>query len=420
MTKPLRILYAVGPEDVIEAYNYWINGQDAPSQVSVTFSSQFYEVCTTLDAKGYVIAQSNKQEFVQDKRFIIERRPVPLPRASGIFYHLRQVWCGLQLLASAIRFRANVVVADSGTTYWFVLSLFSWIGIKVIPSLHCLLWCKYLTPRLVDKLNLTLSRNLFADDCQAILAASQDVAEQISHLTGGKHQPIFEFFSTYRRADFANIPEPSVERCLTTSRVSASTPFRVLFAGRVEQDKGVFDLLEIAKRFATQGKQDIVFDICGNGSALESLRLAAKQAGVHDSFICHGYCSKPQMREMFSRSHVVIVPTRTEFIEGFNRVVCESILSGRPVVTSAVCPALSYVRDAVVEVPPNDVQAYGDALLALYSDRQLYEQKRQACLIAQEQFYDNTKSWGSALKSILLTIQAQQDVNKLTIISSQR
>jgi glycosyltransferase involved in cell wall biosynthesis len=409
MTKPLRILYAVGPEDVIEAYNYWINGQDAPSQVSVTFSSQFYEVCRTLDAKGYVIAQSNKQEFVQDERFIIERRPVPLPRASGIFYHLRQVWCGLQLLASAIRFRANVVVADSGTTYWFVLSLFSWIGIKVIPSLHCLLWCKYLTPRLVDKLNLALSRNLFASDCQGILVASQDIAKQISQLTRGKHQPIFEFFSTYRRADFVNISEPSV-----------ASPFRVLFAGRVEEEKGVFDLLEIAKRFATEGRQDIIFDICGEGSALESLRLAANLAGVDGSFICHGYCNKKQMREMFTRSHVVIVPTRTDFIEGFNRVVCESILSGRPVVTSAVCPALSYVRDAVVEVPPNDVQAYGDALLALCSDRQLYEQKRQACLIAQEQFYDNTKSWGSALKSILLTIKAQQDINKLTIITSQR
>ncbi|MBW4608124.1 MAG: glycosyltransferase family 4 protein [Hassallia sp. WJT32-NPBG1] len=410
MTKPLRILYAVGPEDVIEAYNYWINGQDAPSQVSVTFSSQFYEVCKTLDAKGYVIAQSNKQEFVQDERFIIERRPVPLPRASGIFYHLRQVWCGLQLLASAIRFQANVVVADSGTTYWFVLSLFSWIGIKVIPSLHCLLWCKYLPLRLVDKLNLTLSRNLFADDCQAILVASQDLADQISQLTGGKHQPIFEFFSTYRRVDFANIVEPSPE----------PSPFWVLFAGRVEQNKGVFDLLEIAKRFAIEGRQDIIFEICGEGAALESLRLGAKLGGVDGSFICHGYCNKKQMREMFTRSHVVIVPTRTDFIEGFNRVVCESILSGRPVVTSAVCPALSYVRDAVVEVPPNDVQAYGDALLALYSDRQLYEQKRQACLIAQEQFYDNTKSWGSALKSILLTIKAQQDINKLTIITSQR
>lgn len=409
MPKPLRILYASGPEDIIEAYNYWINGGDAPSQVSVTFSSQFYEVCKTLNAKGYAIAQSNKKEFVQDNRFIVEHRRVPLPNASGIFYHLRQVWCGLHLLASAIRFQANVAVINDGTTYWFVLYLFSWIGIKVIPTLHCMLWCKYLPPRLVDKLNLSLSRNLFASDCQGILVASQDIAKQISQLTLGKHQPILEFFSTYLRADFANIPKPSV-----------ASPFRVLFAGRVEQEKGVFDLLEIAKRFATEGRQDIIFDICGEGSALESLRLAAQMSGVDRSFICHGYCTKKQMREMFSRSHVVIVPTRTEFIEGFNRVVCESILSGRPVVTSAVCPALSYVRDAAIEVPVNDVKAYGDALLELYSDRQLYQQKRQACLIAQEQFFDSTKSWGTTLKLILLTIQEQQDVNKLTIISSDR
>lgn len=409
MPKPLRILYASGPEDVIEAYNYWINGGDAPSQVSVTFSSQFYEVCKTLNAKGYAIAQSNRKQFVQDDQFIVEHRPVPLPNASGIFYHLRQVWCGLHLLASAIRFQANVVVVNDGTTYWFVLNLFSWLGLIVIPTLHCMLWCKYLPPRLVDKVNLTLSRNLFASNCQAILVASHDIAKQISQLTGGKHQPIFEFFSTYRRADFANILEPSL-----------ASPFRVLFAGRVEEDKGVFDLLEIAKRFASEGRHDIIFDICGEGSALESLRFAAHLSGVDNSFICHGYCTKPQMRETFSRSHVVIVPTRTEFIEGFNRVVCESILSGRPVVTSAVCPALSYVRDAAIEVPPNDVKAYGDALLTLCSDHQLYEQKRQACLIAQEQFYDTTKSWGSTLKSILLTIQAQQDVNKLTMISSQR
>jgi glycogen synthase len=399
MPKPLRILYASGPEDVIEAYNYWINGGDAPSQVSVTFSSQFYEVCRTLDAKGYAIAQSNNKQFVQDDRFIVEHRRVPLPNALGIFYHLRQVWCGLQLLASAIRFQANVAVVNDGTTYWFVLYLFSWIGIKVIPTLHCMLWYKYLSPRLVDKLNLSLSGNLFASDCQAMLVASQDIAKQISQLTRGKHQPIFEFFSTYRRADFANIPEPSVER----------SPFRVLFAGRLEQNKGVFDLLEIAKRFASEGRQDIIFDICGEGSALESLRLAAHVSGVDGLFICHGYCTKPQMREMFGRSHVVIVPTRTDFIEGFNRVVCESILSGRPVVTSAVCPALSYVRDAAIEVPVNDVKAYGDALVELCSDRQLYQQKRQACLIAQEQFYDPTKSWGATLKSILLTINRKQE-----------
>jgi len=106
------------------------------------------------------------------------------------------------------------------------------------------------------------------------------------------------------------------------------------------------------------------------------------------------------------------VPTRTGFAEGFNKVVAEGILSCRPVVTSAVCPALPYVRDAVVEVAPDDIMGYSNALLKLCDDRQFYEQKRQSCLGLQEQFYDHSKGWGGALKSILLSLQESPELEK--------
>ncbi len=401
MVKPLRVLYAIGPEDVIEAYNFWIKGEDAPSQVSMTYSGQFYEVCKTLDAKGYVLAEASQPRIIQDERFIIEGRPVLLANATGIFYHFRQLLRGLQLLFVAIRFRANVIIADSGTTYWFVLLLFSWLGIKVIPSLHCTLWRKYSSQTLGEKITLRLSRRLFMYECHSIHAVSHDVAEQIVELTGGIHKPIREFLPTYRRSDFANITPPEV-------RYSKVLPFRVLFAGRVEHDKGVFDLLEIAKSFVSSGIKDIIFDICGNGSALESLRQQAKQANIDEFFICHGHCNKPQMREMFGKSHVVIVPTRTDFIEGFNRVVSESILSSRPVITSAVCPALSYVLEAVIEVPPNDVKAYANAVLELYNNSNIYKQKCLASLRLQDQFYDINNSWGAVLKASLLEIREDE------------
>ena len=403
MSKQLRILYAVGPEDVIEAYKYWSKNQDSPSQVSVPYSSQFYEVCQSLDAVGYVVAQSDKSEFIQDERFTIKRRPIPLASATGLIYHLRDIWCGLVLLFDAIRFKADYVIISSGTTHWFVLYLFSLLGHKIIPSIHCVLWAKYLPVRLADKLSLKLSRNLFADKFEGMLAVSHDITEQVSQLTDGKHKPVLEFFPSFRRKDFENIPEPSEQRL----------PFRVLFAGRIEENKGVFDLLSIMKRFVSEGIKDIVFDVCGSGSALETLRLEVKQAGIEDNFICHGHCSKQQMKEIFGRSHVVIVPTKKEFSEGFNRVVCESILSGRPVVTSSVCPALSYVREAVVEVPTDDIKAYGDALLRLYSDKLFYNQKKQACSMLQEQFYDGKKSWGAGLKSILLSAATKKEL-KLT------
>jgi glycosyltransferase involved in cell wall biosynthesis len=405
MPKQLRVLYAIGPENVIEAYNCWKQNRDSQSQVSMPLSTQFYDVCRELNASGYVIAQSQVNEIIEDEQFRVECRRVPLPKARGVLYYLRQLWCGLQLLKSAIAFRANVVVVDSGTTDWYVLCLFSWLGFKVVPSLHCTLWYKFKPLRKVDKLRLKVNRYLFSDYSEAILVGSQDTAKQVYQLTNGQHKPTYEFLYSYRRSDFANLAQPSRDYDV----------FHVLFAGRIETNKGVFDLLEIAKNFVGNGIENIVFDVCGDGSALESLRLAVKVAGIERTFICHGYCHKQHMQEIFGRSHIVVVPTRTDFSEGFNRVVCESILSNRPVVTSAVCPALSYVKEAVVEVPPDDVKAYGDAILNLYRDRELYEQKRLACQIVQEQFYNPSKGWGAALKSILLKI-TETDVKSLTMV----
>jgi glycosyltransferase involved in cell wall biosynthesis len=107
------------------------------------------------------------------------------------------------------------------------------------------------------------------------------------------------------------------------------------------------------------------------------------------------------MKEELRMAHVLIVPTTTDFIEGFNQVVVEGVLAGRPVITSSICPALSYVRDAVVEVAPDDVQGYGDAIVRLREDRGLYEEKRLACLAYQPQFYDLKQSWAAALESVL-------------------
>lgn len=391
MFKPLRIVYAVGPEDIIQSYQYWRKGEQSPAQVSVTYSSQFYDVCQEFNAQAHVIAQGKYHEIIYGDRFTIEKMRVPLPSASGVMYHLRQIFYGMKLLISALRFRANVLIASSGTTHWFVLYLFSWLGIRVIPSVHCVLWREYGGQSLGEKVALFLSRNLFASKCIGILAVSNEIAKQIHQLTAKQHPPVLEFLPSYRPKDFAEVSPPPIVR----------SPFNILFAGRVEFDKGVFDLLEIAQNIATVGITDIHFHLCGTGSQLETLRHAAETAGLTDRFFCHGYLLKTQMRQMFSRSHVVIVPTRTEFVEGFNRVVAESILCGRPVITSAVCPALSYVGDAVMEVPPENLTAYTDAILQLYGDLDLYNYKHQACKRVQAQFYDRDRSWGNHLKNIL-------------------
>jgi len=107
------------------------------------------------------------------------------------------------------------------------------------------------------------------------------------------------------------------------------------------------------------------------------------------------------MRTMYAQAHVVIVPTTSDFIEGFNQVVAEGVLSGRPVITSNVCPALDYVRDAVVEVAPDDVRGYGDAILRLCDDEALYRSRSRGCVAAQPQFYDEGRGWAAVLKTVV-------------------
>ncbi|NES22785.1 MAG: glycosyltransferase family 4 protein [Symploca sp. SIO3E6] len=402
MVKTLRVLYAAGPGDVLGTYKYWVTGQDDPLQVSVTYSGQFYDACKALNAQAYVISYCGDRQLLQEEQFTIEHRPKPLTKASGLLYHVRELWYGLGLIATAIRFRANVALVSDGTTHWFVLSLLSWLGVQVIPSVHCVLWRQNIPQKVTEKWLLRLSRNLFTKNCVASLAVSDDISEQIKDLTSGQHKPILRFSPLYRKTQFEGISRPD-KNC---------SPFRVLFVGRIETVKGVFDLLEIAKRFVSEGIENITFDLCGTGSELESLRLAAKEAGLDPLFVCHGHCNKSRMREMFSQSHVVIVPTRTEFAEGFNKVVAEGILSGRPVVTSSVCPSLAPLQKAIVEVPPNDVKSYGDALLKLYNEREFYEEKCEGCLELQKQFYDPSRSWGAKLQSIFVAIQEKRELSE--------
>jgi glycosyltransferase involved in cell wall biosynthesis len=240
-----------------------------------------------------------------------------------------------------------------------------------------------------------MARGLFHHGVAGTLAVSDDIAEQVAELTGGMERSIYTFLPTYRRSQFADIhaPEPR----------APGEPFRVLFAGRVERNKGVFDLLDIAKRFDRERRGEIEFDLCGNGGALDELRGAVAAAGptIAARFRCHGHCDRATMRGMFSAAHAVIVPTTSDFVEGFNKVVAEGVLSQRPVITSSVCPAVNYLRGAVVEVPPDDVKAYGDAILRLCDDQAFYAATVAASRATGESFFDPARGWGAALRRAL-------------------
>ena len=396
--RPLRLMYAAGPGDVIGTWRHWLKGNEDPGQVSMTYSGQFYDVCKALGAKGYVIGSHPRRERVSDDQFVVTHRPIRFARGPAPLYHLERIRSGLRLTVSAIWHRADAVVVCDGTCHWFALGLMKTFGVKIIPTIHCVLWrVGSPEPGGLKKWISRFDSRFFRRRASAVMSASYDITNQLKTLTHQTLPPVVEFLPTYRAGTFDHDAPPPENK----------TPFRVLFAGRVESFKGVFDLFEIAKRFRTDGR-DIEFDLCGNGSSLEALRSQVNAAGLADRFRLHGHCDRPTMKQMFQQSHALIVPTTTDFAEGFNQVVVEGVLAGRPVITSSVCPALNYVRDAVLEVPPNDVTAYQDAILKLKDDPALYEQKRTASLSLREQFYDVSKGWSATLTRALQLVGLTQ------------
>jgi glycogen(starch) synthase len=386
----LRVFYMAGPGDVAGTFRHWREGRDDPSEVARTYSGQFFDLCRELDLRAHVVAFAPQRTSAGDGRILVEHRPIPWAKASGVRFHLGRVLYGLQMLALAWKFRARVLVVSGGTP-WVVVSLFALLGIRVVPALHCVLWPKYRPLRASERILRRLSRPLFSRVAHGILSLSADIDRQLRELAAGRPRPAVPFLPSYRRASFDGLPE----------RPPAAPPFRVLFAGRIERNKGVFDLLEIARRLRADGRTDIEFDLCGKGGALEELRARAAELGVAATFRCHGHCTRDRMRGFFSEAHVVVAPTTTDFEEGFNKVVAEGVLAGRPVITSSVCPALDYVRDAVVEVPPDDVDAYRRAILELCDRPEALEARRSACRAAREPFYDPARGWGAALRKVL-------------------
>jgi glycogen synthase len=392
-----RLAYLSGPVDAAAVYDTWINGSQH-NYFGTSYLSQFYQLCTELDAEAYVVTTLPGQYLRRQLgNVLIENRPEPL-MWRGLFYHIAVVCWYLRLMPGLIRFKPKVLIVTALQNYWFLLIFLNWWGIKILPSLHSMLWPKFMTLRLSWRVLLRLNAIFYAKYASAIMAVSNDIAEQVRNLTGDNKRRVSVFLSTYPKNQFSSIRPANFN----------VNPFRIMFAGRIVSNKGIYDLLQIAYRLQLSETRPFHIDICGEGPELEPLRQRIKSLNITETISCHGFCAQEKLSSFFDKAHVIIVPSTSQCEEGFAKICVEAILAERPVVTSAVCPALASIREAAIEVPPDNVEAYFRAIMALSNDRKLYERKRLACKPLQTQFYDLNNSWGARLRQLYNEILVAQ------------
>lgn len=389
-----RIFYAAsGPSDLVESSRRWRAKEHNPTEISITFSSQIQDYCQEVGAQAYFTSTHPRVETVQDGEFTIEHRPKRA--ADGLAYHVEEIRYGRSLLQTARKFRADVALIDSGSTYYFLLRSFRHCGVKVIPILHNTLWPANFPPtRAIQRIALWLDKGFWKRSPHAVVAVSPECERQVDQLRGAKTYAIYQIRAQFLRAYFAQISSPPAH---------STRPFTVLFIGRVHRIKGVFDLLEMARTLEDARPGLVHWEICGRGLDFDEFRDRHQRLALERTMTVHGWTTLSDLLEIYRRSHICIVPTRSDFREGLAMTAAEAILAGRPVVTNPVVPALEVLRPACLAARTNDARSHMQAVERLADDAELYAQLCAACTPLGEQFYDQRNGLTSALHRALGT-----------------
>jgi len=395
---PPRILYAVGPGDVVGLYRDLAAGRDPAFQMSMPFSKQFLDWCDESGAEAHVMSWHGRRDCIEVGRHRLENRPkLSWYFRGGFRYHFGVIAYGLTVVAQAVRERATLVIADSGTTHWIVLSLLALFRIPVIAVLHNTLWpMGYPPQRRLDRLLLALDGWFFRHISAATVCVSPECERQVRAVAKTPRGPV-----TQCRAQFR---DGFLSRVAPTAEIP-QRPFRVLFMGRIEQSKGVFLILEIAERLEREMPGRFQWRIVGSGSAFEALQREAGERGLSRTVsIETSLRNQEKALETLGWAHAMVVPTTSQFSEGLAMTAAEAVLAGRPVVVSSVVPAWQVLGGAAIKAEADNVESFVEAFRKLALDPDWYEACRAAGAAVRAQFYDRSQGLGNALGRAVTTV----------------
>ncbi|MBQ6173910.1 MAG: glycosyltransferase family 4 protein [Clostridia bacterium] len=110
---------------------------------------------------------------------------------------------------------------------------------------------------------------------------------------------------------------------------------KILYAGEVSPQKGIYNLIEMARIF----RNEVEFHVVGSG--MEKLTLEI-QNEINENMVVHGYLLQEDLFKLYSDCDVFVFPSLGD---GFGFVVIEAMLAGLPV----ICSTNSVGADAIID-----------------------------------------------------------------------
>lgn len=147
----------------------------------------------------------------------------------------------------------------------------------------------------------------------------------------------------------------------------------IVYVGRIEEDKGVLDLLEACRQLPPGMPFELRY--IGEGSALPALRHAIEAAGLSTIAICTGGLPHEAVFRHLHQATIVATPSQSRFPEGFCKSVMEAFYVGTPVVAPNYGPfpyMVQNLEDGLL-YRSDDINALSSALHAVLKNSGLHE-----------------------------------------------
>ena len=386
----MRLFAALGPGDIVGVQRQHLSGAMVASETSVTFSGQLFAYCRARGIEALFTSRTPTIDSLHAPPVTLINVPRKWDGASGLRFHLGRALYAFRLARMARAFQADLALIDSGSAHYFALAIFHLLGVPVAVNLHNVRWPQGFEPRgIVGRAIRALDSWFYRRVAVGVLGCSPECGVQ-ARCDGASGLRFYEWSGQFQRAGFA-----------TVAHGQPGNPFRVLFAGRIERNKGVFDLIAISRLLRQQCPVPVNIEICGDGPHLAQLRAQVEAAGESDRIVMRGRLQRDLLLKAYESAHVVIVPTRGDFCEGMPLVCAEAVLSGRPVVTSRVSNALPVLGGAVAEAEPENVESYAKILRRLAEDGDYYRRLSAACSQVAGQFLDRRRSYPAAVDRLI-------------------
>jgi glycosyltransferase involved in cell wall biosynthesis len=163
------------------------------------------------------------------------------------------------------------------------------------------------------------------------------------------HDPHFLFVSEFQRSVYSDRARSIIKSAqvlpLFSSYSTKNTIInmdnnkRILYAGRIEEAKGVFILLDAFRLL----NHEFILEFAGFGSDFQKLKEQIEFLNLSDRVVLHGLLSKAELENVFRRATYFVNPS--SYLETFGLVNLEAMALGCVVITSGSGALSEIIKD---------------------------------------------------------------------------